>query len=85
MFWLIFPGIFLYFLIGGMLADAFRTDLEENDVESALWFILWPIMFAVVVVIFVAYLVVSLFSCVIFLLRKTFRCFRPRGKRPNAS
>ena len=69
MSWLIFPGICAYFLIGGMLSDAFKTDLGDNSVESILWFLFWPIMLAAVVVFFVACLIVSLFSWIIFLLR----------------
>lgn len=85
MSWLIFPGICAYFLIGWMLADVFKTNLEESDIESILWFLFWPIPLFVFVVFFSVFLIVSFLSIVILLIDKVIRYFKPRRKRPNAS
>lgn len=85
MSWLIFPGICAYFLIGWMLADVFKTNLEESDIESILWFLFWPIPLFVFVVSFSVFLIISFVSITILLIVKVIRYFRPRKKRPNAS
>ena len=84
MSWLIFPGICAYFLIGWMLADAFKSDLGENSVESILWFLFWPIIFLIFTVLFVFSLVLPLISVVILAIDRVYRYFRPRRKN-NAS
>lgn len=85
MSWLIFPGICAYFLIGWMLTNVFKTDLEESDIESILWFLFWPIPLFVFVVFFSVFLIVSFLSIMILLIVKVIRYFKPRRKRPNAS
>ena len=81
MSWLIFPGICAYFLIGWMLTNVFKTDLEESDIESILWFLFWPIP----LLFFSVFLIVSFLSILILLIVKVIRYFKPRRKRPNAS
>lgn len=85
MIWLIFPGICAYFLIGWMLADVFKTDLWESNVESVLWFLFWPIIFLGFTVFFVFSLVLSLISIVILAMDKVHRYLRLRRKNNNAS
>ena len=85
MSWLIFPGICAYFLIGWMLADAFKSDLVESNIESILWFLFWPIPLFVFVVFFSVFLIVSFVAIMILLIDKVIRYFKPRRKRPNAS
>ena len=85
MIWLIFPVICTYFLIGWMLADAFKTDLGENSVESVLWFLFWPITLLAIAAVFVFFLALSFISVMILSIDKAYRYFRPRRKRHNAS
>lgn len=85
MIWLIFPIICAYFLIGWMLADAFKTDLGENSMESVLWFLFWPANLLVIAVIFTFFLVVSVISFVVLMIGKVYRYFRSREVKRHAS
>lgn len=78
MSWLIFPGICVYFLIGWVFAEAFKTDLGENSIESMFWFLFWPVIFLVIVVFYTLFLVSPIISLVVLLFDKAYRYFRPR-------
>lgn len=85
MSWLIFPGICVYFLIGWVFAEAFKTDLGENSIESMFWFLFWPVIFLVIVVLSTLFLVSPIISLVVLLFDKAYRHFRPRRANDDAS
>lgn len=85
MSWLIFPGVCVYFLIGWVFADAFKTDLGENSIESMFWFLFWPVIFLVIVVFYTLFLVSPIISLVVLLFDKAYRYFRPRRANDDAS
>ena len=85
--WLIFPGIFLYFLIGWTLADIYvsKADLGGSSMASIFLFLFWPISFLIIAVFFVFCLVLSLISIVILAIDKVHRYFRPKRMNDNDS
>ena len=85
MSWLIFPGICVYFLIGWMFAEAFKTDLGENSIESMFWFLFWPVIFLVIVVLTTFFLISPIISLVVLLFDKVYRYFRPRRANDDVS
>lgn len=85
MSWLIFPGICVYFLIGWVFAEAFKTDLGENGIESMFWFLFWPVIFLVIVVLSTLFLVSPIISLVVLLFDKAYRHCRPRRANDDAS
>lgn len=85
MSWLIFPGICVYFLIGWVFAEAFKTDLGENSIESMFWFLFWPVIFLVIVVFSTLFLVSPIISLVVLLFDKAYRYFRPRRANDDVS
>lgn len=81
MIWLIFPLICLYFLIGSMFSDVFKSELGERDVISALWFLLWPV-FTVVLIVYVSLLLIqSAFAYISMTIREIYTYFKSRKKR----
>ena len=85
MSWLIFPGICVYFLIGWVFAEAFKTDLGEDIVVSIFWFLFWPIGFLVIAVFSVFFLVLSIILLVALIIDRTYKYFRPRRVNDDAS
>lgn len=85
MSWLIFHGICVYFLIGWVFAEAFKTDLGEDIIVPIFWFLFWPIGFLVIAVFSVFFLVLSIILLVALIIDRTYKYFRPRRVNDDAS
>ena len=75
---LLIPGLALYFLIGYFFSEASKEDVNNDEFDSFLWFIMWPLILVISVLTIVISAIIMVTAYIYYSFVKN---FNRKGKR----
>ena len=75
---LLIPGLALYFLIGYFFSEVSKEDVNNDEFDSFLWFIAWPLILVISVLTIVISAAITIIVYIYTIFNKK---FNKKGKR----